>query len=218
VIDRAEETLGVDLHLRLSTALAVMHGRTPDTNASVGGHGLMWLGDFFPQRADQCSRDARSQINLVENITVALKQLDLLSAQGENLIAVSGLQESHQGFEVKTLGDNGQFGDLSLELVHPKQPLCTQHGQAVKGMGPEVAVASQDQERFQQWPYLTLVELLQERRLQLLHKVPKSDGILLILRVVSMCCLIKRKARRITAVQKPICQVLVTPVHNPTPE
>jgi hypothetical protein len=114
---------------------------------------------------------------------------------------------------MKTVRHYNEFGYGPLEFVDPEHAFRSQHRQPVKGVVPEVAVASQSQERFQQWPDLVLGELLQERLLQRLHKVTESDRILLIVRMVPMRRLVERKARGITIGQEPRCIVLIERVH-----
>ena len=103
----------------------------------------MWLGQIFAQRLGDRPRDALGRLDLVQGITVTLEELDLLSVQAEDLIAVGRLKDAHQGLGVEAVGHDRQFGDRPLERVHPEHALCAQHCQAVKSVIPEVAVVGQ---------------------------------------------------------------------------
>jgi hypothetical protein len=48
----------------------------------------VWLGQFFSQRLGDRPRDTLGRFDLVQSITVALEELDLLSVQAENVITV----------------------------------------------------------------------------------------------------------------------------------
>jgi hypothetical protein len=87
-VNGTEESFCVDLHLRLLPAVAVVHGRVPGTHAAVRGDGLVWLGQFLSQRLGYRPRDALVRFDLVQGITVALEELDRLSAQAENVMAI----------------------------------------------------------------------------------------------------------------------------------
>jgi hypothetical protein len=48
----------------------------------------VWLGQFLSQRLGDRSRNALGGFDLVQGITVALEDSDLLSVQAENVIPV----------------------------------------------------------------------------------------------------------------------------------
>jgi hypothetical protein len=201
-VNSAEKALGVDLYLRLFPAAAMVHRRAPCTHAAVGGHGLVRLGQFLSQRRGNRARHTLGQFDLVQSVAVALKELDLMLAEPEHLVAVGRLQYLQQRFGVKAIGHDHQFGDWPLKSVDSKEPLCAQHGQPVKSVTPKVAVVHQAPERLQERLDLWRRVTPQQRCLQLLDEVPEPDRILLVVWMVAMGRLVEREAGGITASQK----------------
>jgi len=100
----------------------------------------VWLGQFTPQRLGDRPRDTGGRVDLIQGVTVTFKELDLLSAQAEDLVAVGRLKHAQQRLCVEAIGHDGQLGNRPLESVSSEQTPCTQHCQSVEGVLPEVAV------------------------------------------------------------------------------
>ena len=75
-VDGTEKAFRLDVHLSLSPPMTLVHGRVPNTHASVRGNRLAWLAQFFSQGLAHRLRDTRVKFDLVQNITVTLKELD----------------------------------------------------------------------------------------------------------------------------------------------
>ena len=88
----------------------------------------MRLGQLITQRLGDRPRDSRSRIDLVKHVAVPLEELDLAEAQSQNLIAINRLQEASQGFGVKAVSHDSQFGDRPLKPKHSKQACCAPSG------------------------------------------------------------------------------------------
>lgn len=121
-----------------------MHGRVPLTDPAIGGNGLVWLGQLFSKHLCDRSRDTLVQLDLVHDVTVALKELDFMAIQAEHLESVSCLKDAHQGLEVEVVRHHRQFGDRTLQPVNLEHILGSQHGQAVVGAVPEFTVIRSD--------------------------------------------------------------------------
>lgn len=80
----------------------------------------MGFGQLIAQRLGDRPRDAWRRIDLVEDVTGPLEELNLAQAQPEYLVAINRLQEASQWFGVKAVGDNSQLGDRTLEWDHMK--------------------------------------------------------------------------------------------------
>ncbi len=109
----------------------------------------MRIGQFFPQRISERARHFLMQSNLAQDVTVTFEKLGFLPVQSENMITIGRLKNAHQGFGMKAIGHNNQFGNRPLESVNPENAFRAQHRQPFIGVVPEFAVVSQCQKWFQ---------------------------------------------------------------------
>src|SRR5690606_2339920 len=110
-IDHAEEPLRVAVGLVCLATVAVMHAHAAAADTSVGGDGLVRLRQFTTQRCCDRARNLRNQIELVESVSIALEQLDLVETQAKDLETIDRLQKASQRLGMETVSSDRQCSD-----------------------------------------------------------------------------------------------------------
>lgn len=71
----------------------------------------MRLGQLLAQRVRDRRRDAGDQIQLIEQVSIALEQPHPVQAQREDVVATARLQEPSQRSRVEAVGDHDELRD-----------------------------------------------------------------------------------------------------------
>ena len=195
-VNGTKETLRPDLRPVLFPSVAMVHGRAPLADPSIGCDRHVRLDYLIAQHIRHLQRDCGRGNDLVERVAVPFEELDLTEAQSQNLIAADGLQKAPQGLSLKSVGHDGEFGDRPLKPEHSEQVRSAQDSQSIQSVVPEVGIVSELLKGLQREATLDGRILLPQRFLQLLYQVAKPDWVLLILRTAPMGRLVKREAWR----------------------
>ena len=96
------------------------------------------------------------QVDRVEGVSIPFIEFHLLTAEAEDLIAVRRLDKPQDRLDVKAVGDDAQLGHRPLEPVGAEGVGRAEHGQAVEGVIPELAILVQGLEWLQERPELAI--------------------------------------------------------------
>ncbi len=120
-VDGSEEPIGIGVFHLLRPALAVVRGPAHPSTTAIRGDRLVRLGEPIARGVGDCPHHFRSWIDLVEHVSVPLKELNLAQAQPEHLIPVGRLPRVSQGLGMKAIGHDDQFDHRPLKPEHSKQ-------------------------------------------------------------------------------------------------
>jgi hypothetical protein len=184
-IDRAEEALFVDVDFVGFGALGVAH-LGAEGSAAVGGDGFVGFGEFFAEGFLDVGGYAGGEGDLVELVAIAVVEADFAAAESEDLVALGGLLDAEEGFEVEGGSGGGDGGDGTLEFDGTESVGAAEDGEAVPGVGPKGGVVGEGEEGVEEGAGIGLGKLGGEVGFELADEVFVADGVLLVFGVVAV--------------------------------
>src|ERR1700722_3946094 len=114
-------------------------------------------------------------MNFIENVAIAFKKPKRLAGKRKYLITVGGLHYAYQGLDMKSVGDDCELADSSLQLENAKEIRATKDRQAVDGVPPKSAVVGQVMKASHELPLLVRGMFQAQRILECFDEITKPD-------------------------------------------